>query len=36
MIRRTMTLMAGGVLLAALLGVGVPAAAQGTPVAVPA
>src|SRR6476646_9959422 len=34
MIRRTMTLMAGGVLLAALLGVGVPAAAQGKKIVV--
>src|SRR4029078_1272889 len=34
MIRRTMTLMAGGGLLAALLGVGVPAAAQGKKIVV--
>jgi NitT/TauT family transport system substrate-binding protein len=34
MIRRTITLMAGGVLLAALLGTGVPAAAQGKKVVV--
>ena len=34
MMRRTITLMAGGVLLAALLGAGVPAAAQGKKVVV--
>ncbi|MFZ0100779.1 MAG: ABC transporter substrate-binding protein, partial [Pseudolabrys sp.] len=34
MMRRTITLMAGGLLLAALLGAGVPAAAQGKKVVV--